>query len=219
MTKLKLLKYPVMMISIVGGLVLVQSLLKINLSNISKIALHGFEIEMIQETRKESSDALVEVVTELKSLTVRIDSLERKTNNPKPELFSAELNEVSDAVSQLSMSQSKVTRTVLSGRKGYIFIGIYDSKQGKWTRAILQHQDSSQPVTSAPNQLPVGGRFLVDTNMVLRDGLPPNDKQYFRSRKNIGVIPRGTLVALLDQPMDIDRKFAVEYWVLVEVID
>lgn len=217
MTKLKLLKYPIMMISVIIGLFLVQSLLKINLSNISKIALHGFEIEMIQGARKESLDALVEMALDIKELTVRIDSLERKTKTPKPELLSVELNEVSDVVSQLSMSQSKFTRTVLSGRKGYIFVGIYNSTDGKWTRAILLRQNSGESVTSAPNQLPVGGRFLVGTNIVLRDGLPPDDEQYFRSRKKIGVIPRGTHVALLDQPVGINRNHGVEYWAHVEV--
>ncbi len=168
-----------------------------------------------------TSVAVSEVETKLKELTARMEALEKKADTVQvlrsPKLVSAEFDEVSDAVSQLSMSQSKSTKTVLVGRKGYIFIGIHNSTDGKWKRAILHHQYSNKPVTSAPNQLPVGGGFLVGTNMVLRDGLPPNDNQYFRSIKNIGVIPRGTLVVLLDQPVGIDRGFAVEYWAPVEV--
>ena len=222
MTKLEMLKYPVMMITVIVGLVLAEWLLDIDVSRITKIGPQG--IELVQETREHTSAAVSEVETKLKELTARMEALEKKTDTSEFSLtrkdtllLRAEFDEVSDAVSQLSMSQSKSTRTVLVGRQGYIFIGIYNSTDGEWKRAILGRQDSRQPVTSAPDQLLVGGRYLVDTNMVLRDGLPPNDEQYFRSRKNMGVIPRGTLVALLDQPVGINRGFAVEFWAPVEV--
>ena len=223
MTKSAMFKYPIMMISIVLGLILIECSLDIDFSEITdritKIGPQGIELD--HETRKHTSVAVSELERGLKELTARMEALEKKADTVQvlrsPKLVSAEFDEVSDAVSQLSMSQSKSTKTVLVGRKGYIFIGIHNSTDGKWKRAILHHQYSNKPVTSAPNQLPVGGGFLVGTNMVLRDGLPPNDNQYFRSIKNIGVIPRGTLVALLDQPEGIDRGFAVEYWAPVEV--
>lgn len=217
MTKLKLLKYPIMTISVVVGLILARWSLDIDFSRMTKIGPQGMEFD--NNTRESAVGVTSELDAKLKELSLRIETLEGKTDSVDVKSqTTAKLNEVSDQVSQLSMSQSKFTKTVFSGRKGHIFIGQYDSTAG-WNQAVFLIQDSGQPVTSAPEQLPVGGRFLVRTNMVLRDGLPSNDAEYFRGKENIGVIPRGTLVALLGQPAGIDRKFAVEYWAPVQVLE
>ncbi len=223
MTKFKMFKYPVIMATTLLGLFLARELLDIDVSNVSKISLGGMGLEFDNKTRNEATSAISEFETRFNELAERMDVFE-KTIDPAQDLpsqtpknLSAELNVVSDEVSQLSKSQSKFTKTTLFGRQGYIYVGIYDSSDGEWKRAILLRPDSSQPVTSAPDQLPAGGRFLLRVNIVLREGLPPNDEQYFRSRKNIGVIPSETLVALLGKPVGIKRANSVEYWAPVRV--
>ena len=223
MTRFEMLKYPVIMTTVLLGLFLAQELLGIDLSNLSKLSFGSLAVEFDDKTRNESSSAISEFEIKFSELSNRMDAFEKTTNkrgslpSQTPKSLSAELNVVSDEVSQLSKSQSRFTKTTLFGRHGYIYVGIYNSSADEWKRAILLRPDSGQPVTSAPDELPVGGMFLLQANIVLRDGLPPNNKEYFKSTKNIGVIPSRTLVALRGQPVGIERKYSVEYWAPVTV--
>ena len=49
--------------------------------------------------------------------------------------------------------------------------------------------------------------------------LPPNNDEYFRDSPQLGVIPAGTIIKIKDNPHGIDREFATQFWVKVEVME
>ncbi len=52
----------------------------------------------------------------------------------------------------------------------------------------------------------------------MRDGLPANDAEYFRAKKIVGTIGRGTRIRLITSPKGVDREFATQYWAEVEAL-
>lgn len=73
-----------------------------------------------------------------------------------------------------------------------------------------------EPVRDSPASLPLSATYTSLGNMVVRDGLPSNDADYFRARASLGVIPRGTSIRLVTAPVAIDRQYAVQYWAQIE---
>lgn len=207
------------MASILLGVVVADWWLEIDLSRMSEIGPEG--LKLAQETREDASAAISELEIALADVSARLDALERDAGAvvPSPTPTKPEVDQVSDATARLSRSPVEGRATVLEGRIGYIFIGNYDTASSTWTDPVLLRLDSAQAERAGPGEMLIGSQFRLRLNMVLRDGVPANDVEYFRSRQNLGVLPRGTLVTLLERPVGIDREFAVQHWAKVGVAE
>ena len=81
--------------------------------------------------------------------------------------------------------------------RGYIWIG--DSSGGRWVRVQLASLQTGQPITEPLDQLRVGTEYKALGNVIVRDDLPPNNADYFRARKSLGTVPRGSIIKLFRQ--------------------
>ena len=129
-------------------------------------------------------------------------------------LFSA-AQTVSDQTANVSKLFAAATGKASISARGYIWIGNY--ADDRWDSPKLASLASGQPVAMTPRQIKPGTEYSVLGNMVIRNGLPPNNTEYFRAQKSLGVIPRGTRVRIVTSPIGIDREFAVQYWAEVEI--
>jgi cellulose biosynthesis protein BcsQ len=103
--------------------------------------------------------------------------------------------------------------------RGYIWIGNYSRKLGRWEKAQLASLDM-QAVTADPQLLETNARYLVRGNMTLRAMQPSQDSSYFKDVVSLGTIPRGSVVTVLGQPQAFERSEAVtQYWVEVAVTE
>lgn len=162
----------------------------------------------------EHESRLNEIDLRIAVLEQRIQSVSGTSRQTQLNAFSA-AQIVSDKTAQISTLQKEVAPAA-DALRGYIWIGNYDQA---WESPKLARLDTGQPLDLAPSDMLAGTEYTVLGNMVVRDGLPDNNKEYFRGRENLGVVPRGGRVVLLKAPVGIDREFAVQYWVEVEVID
>jgi hypothetical protein len=71
----------------------------------------------------------------------------------------------------------------------------------------------------APEEITYGCKFQVGGNIYLRKTLPKNNKEYFREVPIIGIVPKGTTIEILEIPHGIDRKFAIQYWTKVKILE
>jgi hypothetical protein len=213
-----LLKYPVLILSILIAMVFARWVLGIDFSRLSKVGTGGVEFF---EKEQQISTAMNAMEERLNESLIRIQNLEVKLNLPGAEQRSESQNfettqRVSEETAQLARSASPGKETILKNRQGYIWIGNYNNSSQKWEQPQLATLEG-QPPSRSPSEMVEGSQYTVLGNMVLRDGLPENNVEYFRGRKNIGVIPRGTRITFLSTPKGIDREYAVQYWVKVEI--
>jgi len=216
---LELLRYPVIVASVLAGVIVANWFLALDLSRITEVGPSGIKL---QETREEASVAISELEARLDETAARVSAVEEQieaSGGVARKKMVSEVSESSDAVASLSRAINDREGTLLEGREGYIWIGNYKAATHGWDRQNLLQVDSRLPVERPPSQLAKGSQFRLAINTVLRDGLPPNDEEYFRARKNLGVVPRGTLLTLLGEPVGIDREFAKQYWAEMEVAE
>ncbi len=156
---------------------------------------------------------------------VTIPSLERRAENLRARLdtarvgLDAAVEGMADSVQQIPdaiAAARTATRSALeTGLRGFMWIGNYGS--GGWSRANLQVRGSGAVLQTSPNEMAPGDEYVVRANLVLRDGLPSNDADYFRARASLGVATNGTTVRLESEPVPFDREFAVQYWAEVSM--
>jgi hypothetical protein len=165
-------------------------------------------------------------VAEITDLSSRLNGAlaaieELRKTLPAPEVRSAEARAtvfeasqtVSDQTARLA-SLAKGPASEAGANSGYIWIG--DFRQA-WSRVKLGDADQGKAIATPPADLLPGTEFKVLGNMVVRDGLPSNDTQYFQGRKSLGTLPRGTKVRLVEKPVPIDRGGLVQVWAKVEL--
>ena len=211
---LELLKYPIMAVSILFGLVAANWLLDLELSRITEFGPGGVKLS---EVREDAALAAADLEERLDAALERIASLEKQLNSSTPQSRAlTTVSEPSEAVANLSRSNDELG-TILKGRKGFIWIGNYDAGGGEWQEQNLVLLEERTPVRAKPSELNRGSQYRIATNTYLRAGLPANDEAYFRGQKALGAIPRGTLLTLIGNPVGIDREFKVQYWAEVEV--
>jgi hypothetical protein len=209
-----LLRYPVTVFSILIALIIAKYALGLSFGAVATVGPGG--VTFVQDAKAEIAD----LAGRLNGALAAIEELRKQTApaggssaQAKTAIFAA-TQTVSDQTAQLA----KLTSDQPSGavkQKGFIWIGDY--KNG-WNSVKLGNTATGQAVTDPPQKLLPGTEYSVLGNMVVRDGLPSNDADYFRSRKSLGVVPRGTRVRLVRAPVPIDREFAVQYWAEVEVL-
>lgn len=204
-----LLKYPIMVFSILLAMIIAEWALEISFKDIKSVGPEGL-------TFKEAASAQIAGLEgKLNGAIQQIEELRKQT---APQLAASPqaqraIFEASQTVSDPTADLAKITTDGGSKQKGYIWIGNY---RGGWGSATLGDPTTGRAITDPPDRLPVGSEYTVLGNMVVRDGLPSNDAEYYRSRKSLGVLPRGTKVRLVSAPKGIDREFAVQYWAEVE---
>lgn len=215
---IEVLRFPIMAASIVLALLLAKWLLGIDFSGIAEIGPGGIKF---QETQLATSEAMTNLDTRLQEAVARIEQLEKRANI-KPmqsQLITEETAQVSDATARLSRVSQKETQTLLKGKEGYIWVGDWDRQTQVWSKQQLLRLDTGQPEDKPPSRWTPGSRYLVSGNMVLRQGQPPNNADYFRAVSSLGTIPKGTQVQLLETPIGVDREFAFQCWAKVLVVE
>jgi hypothetical protein len=210
---IELLKYPLTVFSILIALILGKSYLGITFGPITEVSSSG--IKFGQDAKGEIADLAGKLNGALKAIEELNKSAAAKS--AKSPVVQATVFEATQTVSDQTAQFAKLpTGQMTEGPKpkGFIWVGDYENG---WDRVKLGTVDTGQPITAAPTKLLPGTEYRVLANMVVRDGLPSNDAEYFRSRKSLGIVSRGTKVRLVRSPVGINREFAVQYWAEVEL--
>ena len=208
----ELLKYPLVVFSVLVALIIAKYTLEISFGAVSEISKDG--IKFSQEQKGE----LANLASKLNGAIAEIEQL--KKNAPVAQTSSAQAQAtvfqaaqtVSDQTAQLANIAAKSPTSTF--QQGWIWIGNY--KDG-WNPTTLSVPNTGQPVAVAPAQLTPGAEYQITGNMVVRDGLPENDAKYYEARKSLGTLPRGTRVRLVAAPTGVERQFAVQYWAKIEL--
>ncbi|RZI86782.1 MAG: hypothetical protein EOP38_00350 [Rubrivivax sp.] len=209
----ELLKYPIIIFSILLALVASRYLLGITFGQVAEVTANG--VKFSQDAKGE----IAALAAQVNSATAAIEELRKQSGqhealSPKAQ---SDIFEASQTVSNQTAQVAKLPsdQGVDSQKsRGYIWIGDY---KGAWTRVKLAPVNANEPITYGPGQILPGSDFKVLGNMVVREGLPPNNVDYYQSRKSLGIIPAGSKVRILSAPTGIDREFAVQYWAEVAV--
>ncbi|GGC64330.1 hypothetical protein [Undibacterium terreum] len=211
---IELLKYPVTVFSILIALLIAHQFLGLNFGNVTELSASG--IKFTQDAKGE----ITSLASQLNSATAAIQDLQKRLpagDAPTPQA-KAQIFEASQTVSNQTAQIAKLTNDAPGDTQkthGYMWIGDY--KNG-WSRIKLSAVDSNEPVSVSPDKLSAGNEFKVLGNMVVRDGLPSNDADYYTAKKSLGIVPVGSKIRFLGQPKGIDREFAVQYWVEIVVL-
>jgi hypothetical protein len=211
----ELLKYPLAVLSVFLALVGAKYVLGVPFGAVSEITSDG--VKFAQDAKGE----IAALSAQLNAAVREIEEIRKQLpEKPLPAAARSEIFEASQTVStQTAQLASVDTGSALPGlpSKGYIWIGDYDAKRPGWIRVKLVSPATNETLSSPPPSVSPGAVFTVSSNMVLRDGLPPNNADYFQSRRSLGVLPTGTKVVIQSAPVAIDREFAVQYWAEVAV--
>lgn len=207
----ELARYPLLVLSLFLAAWASKCALDLDFGRLESVGAEGLRFR----TEEAQTQSLVEIETRLNELRAAVDSLQ--TTGARPEeatapTLDAATQTVSDQTARVTELREEARPADV--REGFVFIGNYGPEG--WDRAMLLRTGAEDgPVTRPPDQLRVGEEFVLRGNMVLRGGPPPNNEQYYRAVPSLGVIPRGTRVELLGEPVGIDREFAVQYWARV----
>lgn len=211
----ELFKYPVAVLAIFLALVGAKYVLGIPFGSISELTKDG--VKFTQDAKGEIASLSAQVNAISKALE------ELKKQVPEKPLTSSARSAIFEASQTVSTQTAQLTSldpprdASAQVQKGYIWIGDYDRSAKAWGRVKLLSAASNSPLTLSPEAVTPGSIYAVSANMVLRDGLPPNNAEYFQARKSLGVIPIGTKVVAISQPVAVDREFAVQYWLEVAI--
>ena len=213
----ELVKYPIAVFSILIALVAARYLLGLEFGLVTEVGTGG--VKFAEKKSQATFEALTNLEGKVNQALVELEQL-KKVNQKVPESpeLKAQLFEAAQIVSDQTarVEQIQLPDGARRGRlKGYIYIG--DFKE-TWNRPKLAQLGTGQPITLQPSKLQRGTEYIVLGNMVVRDGLPANDQNYYRGRASLGVIPQGTRVRLVSDPAAVDRGYAIQYWAEVEVL-
>jgi hypothetical protein len=214
-TMVDLLKYPLLVFSILFALLLARSFLGLEFGAVTEVSTGGVKFA---EKSRATFDALTTLEVKVNQALAELAELKKDAPAAESPALKTSIFAAGQVVSDQTarVEQIDVADPSRKGRlKGYVWIGNF--KTG-WNSPMLAQLDTGQPVTAPPTGLQVGTEYTVLGNMVVRDGLPANDKDYYKARSSVGVVPRGTRVRLATVPTAIDREYAVQYWAEIEVV-
>lgn len=211
----ELWKYPVAVLAVFLALVGAKYILGVPFGSLSEVTKDG--VKFTQDAKGE----IASLSAQVNALSKAMEELKRRA--PEGPLSAAARTDIFEASQTVSTQTAQLTSVDAAGaqagppQKGYIWIGDYDKKAKSWSRVKLIWGTSNARLESAPESITPGSVYAVSSNMVVRDGLPPNTAEYFQARKSLGVLPVGTKVIAQSQPVAVDREFAVQYWLEVAV--
>ena len=214
----ELAKYPIIVMTILVALIIAKWTLGISFGAVAEISSGG--VKFAQEAPGKLADLegrLNGAIREIEQL--KASNLKDSGTPPEAKVTKADRVAVFAAQQTVSDQTAEIAKigsgSGASPKKGFVWIG--DFGAGRWDRAELASLQTGQPVTDAPDQLRVGTEYRALSNMIVREGLPASDADYFRGRKSLGTIPRGTKLRLAGKPVGIDRQYAVQYWAEIEL--
>ncbi len=212
---IEIFKYPILVFSIVLAVLILKVSLGLEFGVVTELSTSGLKFS--EQSNQAALKAISELELKLGELSLKVEALE-EGGHPESAMvqnnFTA-TQEVSDstaAIARLTAGTQDSKPTVLTG---YMFIGNYTKD---WDKTTIGRLDTGYGNTTPPAEMRQGMQYRVLGNMVIRDGLPPNTDEYYRARANIGVVPRNSLVTLLDNPEAVKRDSVVQYWAKVEYI-
>lgn len=214
-TLVELLKYPITIFSIFLALIGGKHFLGITFGPVAEITPDGGV-----RFRQDAKGEIASLAAQLNSAVAAIEEL-RKQVSQQHELSPQARSSIFEASQTVSNQTAQIAKiqvdpsTDSQKPRGYIWIGDY---RGSWSRVKLAPVDGNDPIATPPGKIVPGSEFKVLGNLVVRDGLPPNNAEYFQSRKTLGIVPVGSKIRVLSPPAAIDREFAVQYWVEVSVL-
>ena len=208
-----LARWPVAVLSVLLALIAGKHLLGIGFGNIAEISAEGVKFE------KAAGKEIAELSSKLNGALEAIEQLKSaqpsRVENAASRAAVVEASQtVSDQAAKLADVSGADKRNAIV--RGYIWIGDFNGND--WQRIKLGWGDTGRPVDKPPAALQPGTEFRLLANMVVRDGQPPNDANYFNARRNLGVAPTGSRVRLVRAPVLVDREFAKQYWAEVDVL-
>lgn len=219
---IELLKYPILVFSILLAVVIAHWALDLEFGAVAELGTEGIKFTQHSEATLQVLTALEAQVNEM---AVRLEAVENRAerSGDAAEQVRNEgrvAQESSDAAQTVSDATAQIARIQRSLQpekrlRGYVWVGDFD---GSWTRTSIGLPDSRQAVEISPDRMQPGTQFVLLENMVVRNGLPTNDAVYFRGRQPAGVLPRGSLIRIIQAPVGIDREFAVQYWAEIEEV-
>lgn len=228
---LDLLKYPVLVLSILLAFILAEHFLGIDFSRLAKVGSTGLEFyEEVQEQNlsvsSEMENEIDALATKLEVITERLNTLSAATDNDNPSdtiNFEKALVEnflktqsVSDQIAKFGTRKVNGKR-ISKALEGYIFIGNFEKATNAWSNTVLLSLEQKK-INISPDDLRINEEiYKVGDNMVLREQLPLNNRAYDKASKSLGVIPKHAIIKIIDKPVGIDREFAVQWWAKVQV--
>jgi len=220
---IELLKYPIAVFAILIALVIARFALNITFGPVTKVSTGGVEFTQASTAKIGDLEGKVNgLAMELQALknasttsivTSTVKSTRHADRSLEARIFEA-TQTVSDQTAQLAALGAQIFPSK-TRQTGFIWIGDYIDK---WDPAKLGSTDTDEPVTSTPDELQTGIEYQVLDNMVIRERAPKGNQGYLVSPISSGILPRGSLVRLLQKPVRSDAGFAVQYWAKVEVV-
>jgi len=216
---IELLKYPIAIFAILIALIVARFALGITFGPVAKVSTEGVEFAQASTAKLGDLEGKVNgLAMELQALkkTPTVSALEstrRADRSLEARAFEA-TQTVSDQTAQLAQLGARVFPSAVR-QKGFIWIGDYTDK---WDRPRLSSPETGKPLTLAPAALGSGSEYKVLDNLVIRDGVPKRDVDFLKSPSSLGILPRGSRVRLIGEPVRVDRGSAIQYWAEVEVL-
>jgi len=210
---LGLVRYPVIGASIVLSIWFAEWAIGFDIGNISEMSTTSIKF------RQDASDLagqIVPLAERVKFLEVSIQTLLKK-DSAKNNIDirntimanAADLQTATDKVTQIS--EMKLTPNDGQSVEGFIWIGNFDKRSNRWSTVLLGEVDKATPPADIQSQV----TYTVEGNMILRQSLPKDNRDYFRSVASLGIIPKNSKITLLEKPTAVDREFTIQYWVRV----
>ena len=120
---------------------------------------------------------------------------------------------VNDNIAELSYVQEGDSRkNIFNSVEGYIWIGNTDTNTNNFSKSKLNDINSL-------NQLDIGGTYIVNGNMVIRENSPTENPRYYLGEKQVGLAPIGTKIKVLGTAA---RKPLTNYdqiWIKIRVTE
>ena len=216
---IELIKYPVLVFSLLAAVVVARFALGIEFGNVTEISTQGLKFA---EANQALSKTVTDLETRLNAMQEQIKALEKSNNvdlsyneTVQQDVFYAEQT-VSDVTANASRLAAQTTSQEEEVLQGYIWIG--DWGEGKWSKVQLASMDSRQPITIPPEQMVAGTQYISLGNLVVRAEWPRNDEINFKGAETNGVIPRGSTLEIIT-PQDFDLDTSQQFWAEVRLIE
>lgn len=218
---LELVKYPVLLLTVF----ILLATVGVPWENLTELGINGLKFESrTLATKIDQQQKALSALEEQFKVLAKNNVVANPTNPPntdpavKDALVKAQEIASDDTVTAntaaLYQDTDRSRRLLLANTTGYIWIGD-KRKDEKWKRLMLKNEQGNFVNC---DDVQVDQEYTVARNPVLRDARPDNTAGYFRSVGINGVVPSGSKVRVLSEPVGIDREFAVQYWVQVQVI-
>lgn len=216
---IELLKYPIAVFAVLIALIIARFALNITFGPVTKVSTGGVEFTQASTAKLGDLEGKVNgLAMELEAMKNASSASTVKSTRHADRSLEARIFEatqtVSDQTAQLATLGARIFPSK-ARQTGFIWIGDYIDK---WDPAKLGSTGTDEPVTSAPDELQTGIEYEVLDNMVIREHSPKGNQGYLVSPISSGILPRGSLVRLLQKPVRSDTVSAVQYWAKVEVV-